>query len=89
MTLERALRDGSWRPGGFVTFDVYDPKHRMVSAAPFRDRVVHHALCAEIGPVFERSFIHDTYANREGKGTHAAVSRYRTWGWRGGHVQNQ
>lgn len=76
LALERELLDGTWRPGGFVTFEVHDPKHRMVSAAPFRDRVVHHALCAVIGPVFERSFVHDTYANREGKGTHAAIERY-------------
>ena len=42
----------------------------MVSAAPFRDRVVHHALCAVIEPIFERGFIFDSYANRKGKGTH-------------------
>lgn len=76
LALERALLDGTWRPGGFVTFEVHDPKRRMVSAAPFRDRVVHHALCAVIDPIFERSFIHDTYANRAGKGTHQAIDRY-------------
>ena len=48
----------------------------MVSAAPFRDRVVHHAFCAVCEPIFERGFIFDSYANRAGKGTHRAVTRY-------------
>lgn len=47
----------------------------MISAAPFRDRVVHHALCNLIEPLFERSFIFDSYANRIGKGTHRALDR--------------
>ena len=64
LRLERELRDGSWRPGRYVTIAVKDPKPRMVSAAPFRDRVVHHALHAVIEPIFERGFIHDSYANR-------------------------
>jgi retron-type reverse transcriptase len=47
----------------------------LISAAPFRDRVVHHALCNVLEPVFEPSFIHDTYACRIGRGTHAALDR--------------
>ncbi len=56
---------------------VYDPKKRMISAAPFRDRVIHHALCNVMGPVFEKTFLHDSYANRLGKGTHRAIERYQ------------
>ena len=48
LRLERELRDGSYRPGRYVEILVRDPKERLVSAAPFRDRVVHHALCAVI-----------------------------------------
>jgi RNA-directed DNA polymerase len=55
---------------------IRDPKPRRISAAPFRDRVVHHALCAVLEPLFERGFVYDSYANRIGKGTHAAVERY-------------
>ena len=55
LRLERELRDGSYRPGGYVTIFIKDPKSRMVSAAPFRDRVVHHALCAVIEPLFEQA----------------------------------
>ena len=48
---------------------------KRISTAPFRDRVVHHALCNVIEPMFERHFITDSYANRKGKGTHRAISR--------------
>ena len=62
-------------PGAYRTFRIHDPKPRLISAAPYRDRVVHHALCRVIEPVFEPTFVFDSYACRRGKGTHAAVSR--------------
>lgn len=63
-----------------------DPKRRVVSAAPFRDRVVHHALVAVIGPIFESGFVTDSYANRVGKGTHRAIARYEQFRDRYSHV---
>lgn len=75
LTLQSALREGTWRPGGYVHFYIHEPKHRRISAAPFADRVVHHALCNVIEPMFEQVFIADSYANRRGKGTHRAVDR--------------
>jgi hypothetical protein len=54
---------------------VHDPKTRLVAALPFRDRVVHHAICNVIEPIFETRFIYDSYACRAGKGTHAGVKR--------------
>jgi hypothetical protein len=47
----------------------------LISAAPFRDRVLHHALCRVVEPIFDRTFIHDSYACRVGKGNHRAVER--------------
>ena len=76
LALECELRAGTWRPGGYVSFEIRDPKRRTISAAPFRDRVVHHAVIAVIAPLFERGFIDHTYANRAGKGTHRALARY-------------
>ena len=76
LRLERELWSGRYRPGRYRTIEIRDPKHRVVSAAPFRDRVVHHAFCAVCEPIFDRAFIHDSYANRRGKGTHRAVARY-------------
>lgn len=73
--LGRELRKRTYRPGAYVSFYIHEPKRRLISAAPFRDRVVHHAMCNVIAPFFERSFIFDSYANRVGKGTHRAVDR--------------
>ena len=75
LALQAELRDKSYRPGGYLSFHIHEPKRRLISAAPFRDRVVHHALCNVIEPLFERRFIHNSYANRKGKGTHAALDR--------------
>lgn len=86
LRLERQLTDGSWRPGRYVEIPVTDPKPRLVSAAPFRDRVVHHALCAVVAPIFERGFIADSYANRKDYGTHRAVARYEHYRNRHAHV---
>ena len=86
LRLERELRDGAYRPGGYVEILVRDPKERLVSAAPFRDRVVHHALCAVAEPVFEAGFIDNSFANRRGKGTHAAIRAYEHYRDRHAHV---
>jgi hypothetical protein len=75
ITLQQELRDGCYIPGAYTNFLIHDPKRRLISAAPFRDRVVHHALCNIIEPAFERKFIFDSYANRVGKGTHRALDR--------------
>ncbi len=75
LRLQAELRAGVYQPGVYVNFTVHEHKRRLISAAPFRDRVVHHALCNVIEPLFERQFIHDTYANRFGKGTHRALDR--------------
>jgi retron-type reverse transcriptase len=76
LRLQRELIEKRYAHGGYHDFTIYDPKMRLISAAPYRDRVVHHALCNVIEPLFDRSFIFDTYACRKGKGTHAAVDRY-------------
>ncbi len=73
--LRDELLGGEYRPGPYRTFTIHEPTKRFISAAPYRDRVVHHALCNVIEEVFERSFIHDSYANRKGKGTHRALDR--------------
>jgi retron-type reverse transcriptase len=75
LQLQRELKAQTYQPGEYHSFYIHDPKKRLISAAPFRDRVVHHALCNLIEPVFERSFIFDSYANRIGKGTHKAIDR--------------
>jgi len=74
--LHDELHNGTWVPGPYREFTIYERRPRKISAAPYRDRVVHHALCSAIEPVFERCFIHDSYACRVGRGTHAALERF-------------
>lgn len=68
-----AMRDGSYQPGEPHEFRIYDPKERLISALPFIDRVAQQALCAVIGPIFERTYLPGSYACQKGKGTHAAA----------------
>jgi len=75
LALQTELSTYTYAPGGYSNFYVHDPKCRLISAAPFRDRVVHHALCNLVEPLFERTFVADSYANRVGKGTHRARDR--------------
>lgn len=77
--LQEQLINRSYQPGAYDSFYIFEPKKRLISAAPFRDRVVHHALCNVIEPLFESSFIFDSYANRVNKGTHRAIKRFQTY----------
>jgi len=84
--LQAELIDFSYKPGKYQNFYIHEPKRRLISAAPFRDRVVHHALCNLIEPIFERSFIYDSYANRARKGTHRALNRAQTFSRSYGYI---
>lgn len=74
LDLQAELQAQTYQPGEYASFYIHEPKRRLISAAPFRDRVVHHALCNLIEPIFERSFIFRSYANRRRKGTHRALN---------------
>lgn len=76
LTLQEELVSQTYQPGEYRTFQIVEPKKRMISAAPYRDRVVHHALCNIIAPIFERTFTSDSYANRTGYGTHRALRTF-------------
>ncbi len=71
------LKNKTYIPGAYCDFQIYDPKRRIISAAPYFDRVMHHALINVVEPIIGKSFIYDTYACIKGKGTHKAVLRYR------------
>lgn len=73
--LQSALERGDWQPQPLRFFDIFDPKHRTIAVSHFRDRVLHHALVNVLEPVFEKTFIADSFATRKGKGVHAAVFR--------------
>nr|AQS33187.1 hypothetical protein [uncultured archaeon] len=74
--LQTELLFHSYCPRPLQSFILRDPKTRKISKSNFRDRIVHHALCNVIGPLLEKKFIYDSYANRVGKGTLNAIERF-------------
>jgi len=75
LALREELMARRYTPGPYHEKIITRPKQRLISAAPYRDRVVHHAVCRVVMPLFERKMIFDLYSNRAGKGTHAAIRR--------------
>ncbi len=85
LALQRELQAGTWRPGVPFLFEILDPKPRTISAAPFRDRVVHHALIDPIEQRLDGWLCAETFACRRGKGQHRALGHaqrlLRRHGW--------
>lgn len=73
--LYHEIEDRSYRVGRSICFITNVPVKREIFAADFRDRVVHHLLCNYVGPLFERTFITDSYSCRKGMGTHFGIGR--------------
>lgn len=73
--LHDRLRGKSWIPDPYVAFPVTDPKLRLIHKASVRDRVLYQGVHRQVYPVFDRTFIHDSYASRVGKGVLAGVIR--------------
>ena len=67
----------SYKPEPLKTFIIRDPKTRKISKSDFRNRVVHHALVNILEPIFDRTFIYDSYTNRREKGTIKAIERLK------------
>ena len=77
LELYTVLVSGTYQHGKYTTFFVHDPKQRRISKPSVRDRVLHHAICRVLMPLFDRPFIFDSYSSRKGKGTHSAINRFR------------
>ncbi|GHU42134.1 hypothetical protein FACS1894111_05540 [Clostridia bacterium] len=77
--IQNHLLYGTYRAGSYRQFYVYEPKKRLIMALPFRDRVVQWAIYRQLFPIFDKQFIMDSYACREGKGAHKAVDRLQYW----------
>ena len=71
--LHHELEKQAYRHGSYSTFHIHDPKHRVISKATVRDRLVHHLVFNELYRIFDPSFIFHSYSSRVGKGTHLAV----------------
>lgn len=75
VTLRDELMERTYKVGRSTCFIIEDPVKREIFAADFRDRVVHHLVYNYIMPIFERTFITDSYSCRKGKGTLYGVER--------------
>src|SRR3989344_3294149 len=76
LRLHHELKNQTYNPRPLQTFILRDPKTRKIAKSDFRDRVVHHALINIIGPLFQKSFICDSYANQKRKGPLRAIKRF-------------
>lgn len=64
-----------YKPTEYRYFILKEPKQREVSVATFKDRVVHHSIVNILEPIFEKTFIFDSYANRKNKGLLKGIKR--------------
>ena len=74
--LQQSLADKTYQHGPYTSFFIQDPKLRHIHKAVVRDRVLHHAIVKLLTPIFEPTFINDSYSCRIGKGTHKGVDRF-------------
>ena len=79
MRIRAGLLSGTWRWGPYHRFRVYDPKERVICAAPFPDRVAQHAMMLACDACFDAYQIYDSYACRRGKGQDGALARARDY----------
>jgi retron-type reverse transcriptase len=76
------LGNGAYYHSHYTSFFVRDPKLRHIHKASVRDRVLHHALTRALEPIFEKTFIFDSYSSRKNKGTLRAVKRFKNFAWK-------
>jgi len=74
--LQFELMSMTYSPRPSKTFILRDPKTRKISRSDFRDRIVHHALCNILEPIFQKTYIYDSCANQKGKGNLFAIERF-------------
>lgn len=82
LQLRNDLVSGRYAHGGYRSFFVCDPKRRHIHKASVCDRVLHHAIHRVLYPIFDQSFIFDSYSSRKGKGTHKAIGRFRKFAYK-------
>ena len=73
--LHNELKNKTYRHSDYTSFNISDPKPRHIHKAYVRDRIVHHAVYRILYPIFDKSFVYDSYSCRLNKGTHKAVNR--------------
>jgi retron-type reverse transcriptase len=79
LSLHNDLKNKYYRHGGYISFNISDPKPRIIHKASVRDRLLHHAIYRKLYPFFDTTFIADSYSCRDGKGIHKALDRFRSF----------
>ena len=74
--LSDLLYNRAWRPSPPIVFIIEYPTKREVFAPIFQDRIVSHVLYNLIAPLFEQTFIYDSYSCRKGRGTQFGIERF-------------
>jgi len=82
LSLHNNLRNRTYFHGGYQAFNICDPKPRNIHKAQVRDRLLHHAIYRILYPFFDKTFIADSYSCRLNKGTHKAINRLRSFGYK-------
>lgn len=82
LLLHEELASGQYMHGPYYRFTIADPKPRIIHKAEVRDRLVHHAIHRMLYPFFEKTFISDSFSCRKEKGTHRAMNRFRSFGYK-------
>jgi retron-type reverse transcriptase len=78
-SLHNDLKNKTYTHGGYVAFNISDPKPRIIHKATVRDRLLHHLIYQELYEYFDSKFIHDSYSCRINKGTHKAINKFREY----------
>lgn len=73
--LRLSLVNGTYKFDGYVEFTVYEPKERLINAPHFKDKIVQLAINNVLKKFYNSTFIHDSYACIDNKGTHKCVDR--------------
>jgi retron-type reverse transcriptase len=79
LDINRELENNTYKVGSYREFYIYEPKQRLIMALPFKDRIVQWGIYQLLNPVFDKSYIYDSYGCRIGKGTLKAIQRLHYW----------
>ena len=82
LDLHTDLKEKTYTHGSYHAFNIADPKPRNIHKASVRDRLLHHAIYRVLYPYFDSRFIHDSYSCRNNKGTHRALERFKSFGYK-------
>lgn len=77
LKLHKELKEKSYCHSNYFSFYIQDPKLRHIHKATVKDRVLHHAIFRILYPIFDKTFVFDSYSCRIGKGTHKAINRFK------------